>query len=159
MSKDLNNNSRRGDIDKLKEIRTGFIDVFKNFPENIRPKKIFNGWNIKDIISHLNNWLELDISHLEAIIQNKEAYWEPNVEEFNVGGIQERKNKSYSELIDEFVKLSDRIIKLYINLPDQLWDKPFSDAHTLTPALSLKEEIEHWQKHLNDIESKVTNGQ
>lgn len=144
------------DIDKLQKIRLELVKVFENSPENLRNSLFFNQWSVRNILAHLNGWLELDISHFEALLNKKEACWAPDIEKFNVKSVEKRADESYENLLEEFRTLSEQILKLYQNLPNELWNKQFISSHNLTPAISLKEEINHWQKHLDAIKAEIS---
>jgi len=139
-------------IEKLEAIRTEIIHVLSKVKPDDRTRITSDSWNIKDIISHLNNWLVLDIDHLESLKQSKEAYWEPDMEKFNTGGVAQRKTRDWQDVRQEFSQLNQKIIDLYRSLSEDLWHKTFTKTHSLTPEESLKEEINHWNHHFKSIQ-------
>jgi hypothetical protein len=143
-------------ISKLEKIRDLIQQAIINFPQLHREDILFGEWNLKDLIAHLNNWMEHDIDCLNAVKENRIPLWEPNTDEFNERGTQARKNLSWNNLCAEFTNLSNQLIGIYKEYPSNLlsiniWpDHPYE-----TPLTFISSNINHWTLELNNIKSKL----
>lgn len=141
-------------VNKFKKISEELDDLIKKFPAERREEIVFDKWSLKNIVSHLNHWMLHDIDCLELLMQEKEPYWEPNVEDFNKKGVEERKGRSWESIYSEFQDLKERLVGLYLNLPTKLRDKKFWSNKSETPTEFLKEDINHWRnEHVAQLEN------
>jgi len=146
-------------IEKFKRIRQSVKDLIDQFPENHRLDVLFDQWNLKDIVAHLNNWMVHDIDCLTALKEGREPYWEPDVDEFNRKGIEERKSIIWEKIYKEFIDLGDNLINIYETLPDNLWGKSIWQKYkNQTAHRFLDDDISHWEsEHLGDLREKLNN--
>jgi hypothetical protein len=140
---------------EFKNISLELENLIQKFPSERREEIIFDKWSLKNVVSHLNHWMIHDIDCLENLIQGKEPFWEPDVEEFNQSGVEARRNKSWDEIYSEFIDLRKKTIDLYTKLPTVLQNKKFWNNKNETPTEFLKEDNAHWRDEhiasLNDF--------
>ncbi len=143
--------------DKIKEfgeVRQELIEKIACFPPDQRTQTLFDKWSLKDVLAHLNHWIEHDINCLEALKRGEEPIWEPDVDIFNAQGVDKRKSQTWEEVYKEFEGQGEKLLGLYQSLPDGLWNKEFWQNREETPATFLKENIDHWRgEHLPQLAS------
>ena len=143
-------------VEKFEGIRNEVISVVDRFPKERRLDILFGDWSLKDVVAHLNNWMTHYITCLKALKEDKEPYWEPEVNEFNRKGIEARKEMGWEEVYKEFVDLGEELLKLYSTLSDNLWNKPIWKGKSETAERFLEEDISHWEgEHLGDLKEKL----
>jgi hypothetical protein len=143
-------------IAKLKSIGQKITSLLEEFPKDRHQDILFDQWSLKDIVAHLSNWMVHDISCLKALTEGKEPYWEQDVDDFNAKGVALRKDKTWDEVFNEFLTLRDTLIRLYENIPQDLWDKPIWKDKGETANRFLDEDIAHWEgEHLGDFKEKM----
>ncbi len=143
-------------IEEFNSVSQKITQILENFPSESRTKILFDKWSLKDVIAHLNNWMVHDIDCLTALKENREPYWEPDVDEFNRKGTEERKGIVWGSLLTEFLTLKNTLLNIYKTLPNDLWDKPiWKDKHE-NARLFLEEDINHWKgEHLGVLKKKL----
>ncbi len=154
----MNNSSEySAKIQKFKKITEQVASLIEQFPKDQRTTLLFDKWSLKDIIAHLNNWMVHDIECLTALKNNKEPYWEPDVDEFNAKGIEIRKNWEWDKIYNEFTSLKEHLLNVYETFPNDLWEKPiWKKYQNQTPHRFLDDDISHWaNEHLGDIKEKL----
>ncbi len=143
-------------LNKFKTVKQSVIEAVNMFPSERHNDVLFDKWNLKDVLAHLNHWMIHDIDCLTALKENREPFWELNVDEFNKRGIEERKDKPWDEIYQEFILLGDQLITLYETLPSELWDVPIWKERKLTAKGFLEDDIAHWEgEHLGDLKEKL----
>lgn len=110
-------------IDEMRETKSKLSDCFREFNPQNRKEILFSKWTISDLLAHLINWLELDIKHVQAVIEQKKTKWISDVEKLNLMGVKLRKNFDFESQIEEFSVLGDRLANLYAQIPSDQWDK------------------------------------
>lgn len=143
-------------LNEYKNIQHEVKTLIDKYPEEKREKIIFDKWSLKDVVAHLNHWMEHDINCLENLLSGTEPHWYPDVEEFNKSGVDSRKNKTWDEVYEEFISLSENLIKLYKDLPINLRNKSFWKNRNETPITFLDEDISHWQgEHIPSLKDHL----
>ena len=147
-------------INQLKKLREDIIYFVGKYPLDKRDVVIFDKWTLKDVLAHLSNWIIHDIDCLEALKEDGEPFWEPDVDEFNARGILDRKSKNWNEVLNEFSSLSQKLIEIYETLPNDLWEKDIWKGRGQTAKRFLYEDVEHWRnEHLTEIIHKSLGGE
>jgi len=142
-------------INEFVNVRREVGRIIDEWPEENRMTAMFDKWSLKDVVAHLSNWMVHDIDCLSKLKLGEEPYWEPDVEEFNLKGISERKNYDWDKVSVEFVSLGDGLEDIYKTMPDKLWDILIWKSRSETAENFLQEDIIHWKGHLDELE-KVT---
>lgn len=144
-------------IEKVEEVRQRVKGLIDRFPPDKREKILFSKWSLKDVVSHLNIWMAHDIDCLESLMRRVEPYWEPDVEEFNTRGVNIGRDKSWTEVYNEFVFLIERLNKIFRQLPEKLFEMKIWKDHNETAVKFLEEEIKHLEgEHIPQLEKIVT---
>jgi hypothetical protein len=145
-------------IEKFKDVTQQITTLIRNCSQSQRDSVLFDKWRLKDLVAHLSNWMAHDIECLTALKENREPYWEPDVDEFNAKGIEARKELDWNVVYEEFINLIQRLINTYETMPAGLWEKPiWTKYKDQTPCKFLEDNISHWQnEHLEDIKQKLT---
>ena len=143
-------------IQEFIKIRNEVVSTINSFSKEKRLVVLFDQWSLKDVIAHLSNWMVHDIDCIKALRENREPYWEPEVDKFNRKGFEARKDKDWTEVYKEFIDLGNQLIDLYKTLPDNLWDKPIWLNKSETAQKFLEENISHWKtEHLGSLIEKL----
>lgn len=151
----ISKGSMKTELGTFKNIQTEMIMLFNAFPADRRTDLLFDKWSLKNIVAHLNGWMVHDIECLNALLENREPFWEPDVDEFNNKGVEDRKHHSWETIHHEFVDLSTKLIGIYEALPDEVWDMPIWRGKSETAKKFLEEDIAHWgNEHLADLKEK-----
>ncbi|MEK7168649.1 MAG: hypothetical protein AAB778_01425 [Patescibacteria group bacterium] len=144
------------EIDKLKAIHKRVKDLIEQYPPERREMIIFDKWSLKDVVAHLNTWMEDDLKALENLVSGKEPYWEPDVDAFNKHGVDARKRMKWEDVYEEFVILIEKLNITYNNLPDHLFETKMWGKHDGTPLRSIHVDIKHWEgEHIPSLESNL----
>ncbi len=122
-----------------------FLILVDKFPEDRRLEVLFGEWNLKDVLAHMNHWAIHDLECIENLMEGKEPYWAPDVDEFNKEGILKRKDWKWMKVYEEFVDLKARLIDAYSSLPFGLWNKKFWPKRKFTPKKFLEIDIYHYE--------------
>ncbi|WKZ30964.1 MAG: hypothetical protein QY318_03915 [Candidatus Dojkabacteria bacterium] len=143
-------------IEKFEAVRDQILDVIDQFPREQRETLIFDKWSLKDIVSHLNHWMEHDLECLDSLKDGTEPFWHPDIDQFNLEGISARKDWTWDKVYNEFVQLSKQLLQTYRTFPVELWDKPIWEGRDLTPLKFLTDDIWHLEaEHLGDMKEKL----
>ncbi len=92
------------------------------------------GWTVKDILAHLAAWNHQFVKDIDAILNNQ-MYTFDN-DQFNADAIKERKDRSYSEVYDEWTRSFMHLVAKIQSLSDKEW------AHTNTDPESKNSQFE-----------------
>ncbi len=140
------------EINKFKRLREDMLILISKYPPSKRGKVLFGKWSLKDVLAHLNTWMVHDIDCLKSLKEGREPYWEPDVDDFNKRGVEQRKGLSWDDVFIEFGNLSDNLTRLYEALPSDLWKKEVWKGSNQTGERFLRENIDHWQnEHLAEM--------
>lgn len=132
--------------------RKDFLQIVDSFSGDKQNVPFLGKWTLKDILAHINNWDNYLLESLYSL-QNgtKCPYW-GKIQEFNEKGVNERKNKNWSQLRDEFIKLGLSVIGLLKKSPDLL-DIRYWPNKKYTPAKFLEIESGHYLNHIENLNS------
>src|SRR6266404_433618 len=137
-------NKYSGLLAEFKLVKTEVKNLICRFPAENREEFLFDKWSLKDVVAHLNHWMVHDIKCLEDLKNGKKSYWEPDVDDYNKKGVEARKDMSWEELYEEFDDLQKRLILLYENIPEKLYEVDIFDDHKENTFTFLRGDIEHW---------------
>jgi hypothetical protein len=132
-------------LDEFRKIAEELESLIQKFPQGKQEEVIFDKWSLKNVVSHLNHWMVHDLDCLNALLDSKVPYWEPNVEEFNRTGVELRASNSWNQVYLEFVDLKQRLLDLYSNYPEYLRNNKIWLDKSETPTRFLEEDIQHWR--------------
>lgn len=139
-------------LDEFTKISEELDYLIQKFPPKQREEIVFDKWSLKNVVSHLNHWMIHDLDCLNALLANKVPYWEPEVEEFNRKGVEERSNNSWEQVYLEFVELKNNLLNLYKEIPEDLRYKKIWLDKNETPTRFLEEDIKHWRdEHITSL--------
>ena len=139
-------------LEEFKGLVEEIKSLIKKFPKNKRVEKLFGEWSLKDVIAHLSHWAEHDLNCFEALKKGEEPYWAPDIDEYNMEGVEKRKQESWDTVYSEFVVLMDKVISEYSTLREDLWDKKFWKNRKFTPRVFLDIDVDHYKnEHLPKI--------
>lgn len=133
-------------LKKFIEVKQEVKNLVDKFPESSREEILFDKWSLKDVLAHLNHWMENDLGALENLVNGKKSYWYPDVEQFNTDGVSKRKERSWEEVYNEFVTLMKELESKYDNLDSSLFEADLWQNHKGTPYDSVNIDIGHWEK-------------
>lgn len=141
---------------KFKEVRSEVMNLISQYPPELREKVIFDKWSLKDVIAHLSTWMVHDIDCLQDLIKGKEPYWHASIDKLNDIGVNERRDRTWDNVYEEFQGLIQKLERIYTNLPEHLQEKKIWKDKDLTPLVFIKDDIAHWsQEHLPVIRQKL----
>lgn len=119
--------------------------LIQKFPSKKREEISFDKWSLKNVVSHLNHWMIHNLNCLDSLAQGKVPYWQPDTDEYNLQGVEKRKNWTWEEVYSEFLDLKAKQILSYENLPKELREKKFWEDRRHTPFSFLEKDITHWR--------------
>lgn len=132
-------------VDEFKDARKTLIRSIDDFPIENRESAVFDKWNLKDILSHLSGWAKYQADILEQFRKEGKAESTEGLKaSINTDFVTQRKRWSWNRVYQEFLKLSENLVKEYENLPKELWkNKVYGDKET-TVSDFIKIEINHY---------------
>lgn len=143
-------------LEEFKSVKHKVKSLIDLFPPENRDEVLFDKWTLKDVVAHLNHWMEDDLHALNNLVQGKKSYWYPDVEQFNKEGVDKRKGTSWPEVYTEFETLIKDLEAAYANLPIELQKADMWQNHEGDPMRSLKVDIEHWsEEHIPSLTSAL----
>ena len=143
-------------LEKFIKVKHRVKSLIDEYPPEKREQILFDKWSLKDVIAHLNTWMEDDLRALKNLKGGKKSYWEPDIDAFNAKGVDIRKNRSWSVVYKEFDHLVSKLIETYETLPEELYEAQIWGKHKGTPMRSLQTGIEHWEEeHIPSLESNL----
>lgn len=143
------------ELAKLENLARSYKEMFDIFPDKLVNVRLFDQWSLKDLIAHLNHWIDHDVGCLQRLKKGDEPVWEEDVDDFNRKGVGLRKKSSWQEVRSEFLKTVHLLIKHYRSLPDDLWHTKIWPDRDHTPAIFVQDDIDHWMEHLEEIIEKA----
>lgn len=131
-------------VEKLKEARSEFIKLVESFPKEKREEVLFDKWCLKDLLAHLTGWNIHQIKALEHLVAGKQFELPKNLKNsINIDFVQERLDRSFEKVYQEFLEASQELVETYENTPSKLWHKPLFDKKQKTPEEFIQIEINH----------------
>jgi hypothetical protein len=99
-----------------KYILNNIIDFYEYYKDENINETNFSNWNVRDVIGHINSWIEFSADKLEAIKLKKsfEDVGHIGIEIFNERNYKKYKNESFENVVNEF-KI---ILEKYKNILD-----------------------------------------
>lgn len=96
-------------------------------PDQLANISVLENWTVKDIISHLSAWNFAQAKEIDNILSGKPTWRRlyktvKDQNEFNKKAVEERKNRDIQEIIREWEKSFDTLIKRLENLTDEEWN-------------------------------------
>ncbi len=139
-------------LDRFENIRAEFIDVLDHFPDSKRTERLFNDWNLKEVVAHLAGWDRYFTEIADALEAGEEPpYWK-SMTRFNEASVEKRKDEPWDSVFKEFVSSGEAIIHCYKQLPASLQDAKFWKNKSYTPVQMLEINIHHYE---NDHLAKI----
>ena len=139
-------------INNYKSARSVFIQAVDHFPVEKRTEALFGSWSLKDILAHITAWEKASVQKVNDIVVGKEPVWIDNVEKFNEQTAKEKSPESWKNIYQEFIKTGEEMIKIYGDLPKELWDKQAGPNPKFTPRRFLEAETSHYKgDHLTQV--------
>jgi len=139
----------------LKKLQQEIINIVDKFPTQKRKEILFDQWSLKDVLTHLCGWDELTVNAINNLKNGQLSVWGKSVDEMNRSSTGLRKDKSWDDIYNEFVDNSQKLVDIYNNLPDDLWEKPLYSDKKFSPTKFIKIDIDHYQEHLEIIKEKL----
>lgn len=96
-------------IDKFKALHQQYNDLVNEFPIENREKVLFDKWSLKDILAHVTGWNDLNAAHAVDVSQGIEPEWVADVDKYNDEQVSKRKDLSWDEVYNEFIKSGDAL--------------------------------------------------
>lgn len=138
--------------EELRQARGKFIETIDSVPEAKRNEIFLGKWDLKDILSHLTGWASHQIEVLRALRNGTLPERHESVKDFNDESVKSRREKSWSEVYDEFIGIGERLLAEYKALASALWKRNIWKDKELTPEGFIRIEIKHYQEtHLPQI--------
>lgn len=134
-------------VNEFKRARKGLFRIIKEFPEEKRELVLFDKWNLKNILSHLSGWAKYQRDSLRLFKKGRKPQFPENLKtSINEDFVYQRGKWSWNRVYQEFLKLSEELIKEYKGLPMELWEKMMNKKQQITPKDFIKIEINHYRK-------------
>jgi hypothetical protein len=139
-------------LERFYKVKKEFESAVLDFPIDKRSSKLFDSWNIKDVLAHMTFWNKCLKENIRYIRDDKEPPFLGKVNEVNLKSVRDSKNVSWDEVYKQFTSSGKELQIAYENLPDKLWELPIWKGRKSTPLSFLKIVIIHYEKdHLPAI--------
>lgn len=144
-------------IEEYKKARKNLIKTIEKVPENKKEEILLDEWSLKNLISHLSGWAEYQVDILEEFKKGNQAEKEKGLKNsINIDFVEKRKNLTWNEVYNEFLELSDKLIKSYESLPENLWNKKIYREKDIAAADFIEIEITHYNNtHVPQIKKAL----
>lgn len=140
------------------KVRLEFLTEVQNFPKNKRKEKLFNEWDLKEVIMHLTEWDLYTVEIIEDLLQGIKPRHFGNVDKFNEISVANSADLGWDEAYENFIEAGGLFIDTYMNLPDEIWEMRFWINKKSTPLKYLGIQTRHYEnEHLKEIR-KITKG-
>lgn len=139
-------------LEKFKKIHQEYLELVDRFPTDRRKEVLFDKWSLKEVLSHMIAWNELDALRIETLKSGQAFDWVYDLDEFNEVEIKTRKDLSWEEIYNSFVESGFRLIKAYKSLPNKMWNMEFGPDNSITAAKDLRGMVEHYgEEHIPQL--------
>lgn len=133
-------------IDNFYTIRGDFLLIVSKFPKDKNLEKLFDEWDLKDVIAHFVGWDVEFTNALKSLIKGeKYTYW-GKIYEFNDKVVKSSKGKTWDQVLTEFEKSGKDFIDTYNSIPDELMEVKIWKDKIYTPKRILEINIHHYEK-------------
>ncbi|MBV9209042.1 MAG: ClbS/DfsB family four-helix bundle protein [Acidobacteria bacterium] len=136
--------------ERVREAREKLVNALDGLDEERASRTgLTSEWSIKDALAHINAW-ELEGARIVSEIQA--GTWQPRrldkqlIDDFNARVVEERKERSFQELREEFDAAHARIEEAVASLPDEVDES--APAYKYIEGVTLK----HLPHHAAQIE-------
>ena len=134
-------------VNEFKRARESLIRTIEEFPKEKRELILFDKWSLKNILSHLSGWAKYQRDSLRLFKKGREPQFPENLKaSINEDFVLQRDKWSWNRVYQEFLRLSEELIKEYKDLPGELWEKMMDKEQKITPKEFIKIEINHYRK-------------
>jgi len=136
-------------LEEFKKVREDFIEIINKFPVNKREEVLFDKWNLRQVLAHMQRWDNCLSDNVDYLKQGKEPPFYGKVNDFNAVSQDLCKDWDWNKTYEEFLKGGERLIKTYKSLPENLWNQRFWKDKNSTPLKFLKIVTNHYkEEHL-----------
>lgn len=133
-------------IEKFIKARGKLLKTIDSFPEEKQEKILFDKWNLKDMMTHLDGWANYQLETLKQFKNGINLEIPHNLKEsINESFVAERASWVWDRVYDEFLKASQDLINEYESLPERLWEKKIWNDKETTPKEFIQIEISHYE--------------
>jgi len=143
------------EIKKLFQLRQQIINIIHQFPADKRQVILFDQWSLREILAHLSGWDVFTAESVEKFKSGKLPVWGGKINIFNQKSLEQREKLTWTEIYNEFIASSQKMIDQYQSIDDKLWNQKIWPDKSYTPAKFLKIDIDHYQDHLEEIKKKI----
>lgn len=70
-------------LDEFKKVREEFIKIINKFPRNKREEILFDKWNLRQVLAHMQRWDNCLSDNVEYLLKGKEPPFYGKVDDFN----------------------------------------------------------------------------
>lgn len=161
-------------LQKLEESREAFLDVLDTIPEtDSQTETISDGWNLQDILTHLNHWEAELIKFLWTINQRKDFHRLALDDRFLKSDhsqiqITDPRRRPFAQVLEDFHAVRNQTILRVEDLPEEKinsnvrglttgfkplyeWIAELSYDHEKDHAQAIRNWLVHFQKNENDL--------
>lgn len=142
-------------IEQFKKARMGLLAEVQKFPEKHRVDKLFDRWDLKDVLAHIVAWDTFSVGFVEDFNAGEEPYDVKDNEVFNEQAVKESENRGWDAVHEDFMESGALLIETFKSVPDRLWAKRIWKNRERTLRKKLEIEIRHYIDHLKEIRKVV----
>lgn len=136
----------------FKKVREEFIEIINKFPINKREETLFDKWNLRQVLAHMQRWDNCLSDNVDYLLKGKEPPFYGKVDDFNAVSQGFCKEWDWDKTYKEFLKGGERLIKTYEGLAETLWSHKFWKDKNRTPEKFLKIVTNHYkEEHLPTV--------
>jgi uncharacterized protein (TIGR03083 family) len=139
-------------LDRFGRARSELVATVLGISPDRVQHSVCGEWDIKCVLAHIIGW---DITFAEMLKMLKSAqdvpYRGDDIQGWNEAFVRQREDKSWTEVLDEFVQAGALFVEEYGNLENDLWDRRFWEGKDATPAWVLRHNTKHYEEHWQEI--------
>lgn len=142
-------------LTQFAQVRGELLEALARFPVHRIEEPVCGTWDLRCVLAHIAGWDGYFIEIVERLrAGEKVPYW-GDVDAFNEASVEERKDRMWDEVKDEFVKTGEDFIATYSDLEEELWNRRLWEQGKPTPAWVVEINAEHYRDHLEEIGKKL----
>lgn len=138
----------------LKKTVDELTNLIINFPFELREKKLFYDWTLREVVAHIAGWNLQRIGEIEAFLQGKKIEKILDFDAFNKQVIHQKRYYSWEALIDELKHSSSDLVLSFDSIVEDLANKKIWVDANSTPTTWLQLDIEHLRnEHISKLKT------
>lgn len=142
-------------VGQFVQVRGELLEALERFPVEKVGVPVCGTWDLRCVLAHIAGWDEYFVEIVERLKAGEEVPYWGDIDAFNEASVEERKDRTWDEVKDEFVKAGEDFIAIYSDLEEELWSRRLWEQGKPTPAWVIEINTAHYREHLEEIGKKL----